>query len=169
MLNYDLVTSKARYRLPTRDDMPIFLRLVGRASAERAEDTEASAYRIRRTVRELSRRPDRGSIFLFEREEVILGYCILATGWSNAYGGEILRVDDLYMSADHRDEGIVEDFLELLCKVAPPGTCAILIEAPPGDRKAAALYSRAGFDARGERIMFKRIEESSPGSPGLDT
>ncbi len=154
MLNYDLVTSKARYRVPTRDDLPLLLRLAGECAAERSGEKQGAVDRILETVTQLSKRPDRGSIFLFERNQDLVGYCVLVTCWSNLHGGEILRVDELYLDRRHRDEGLVEDFLRLLAQVAPKGTTAILLEVPPRDRKAAALCADAGFTARDERVMI---------------
>ncbi|HYW83524.1 MAG TPA: GNAT family N-acetyltransferase [Spirochaetia bacterium] len=163
MLDYDLVTSKACYRLPRRDDMPVLLRLAAQSTAERTGRTpdEGSPERILQTVKELSRHPDRGTVFLFERGQDLVGYCILVTHWSNAYGGTVLRIDELFIDRDHRAEGIVEDFLELLARVAPPGTCAIQIDADAKDKWTAALCARAGFLADNARILTRRVQQGS--------
>ena len=164
MLNYDLVTSKARYRLPTRHDLPALFRLAGESAAERSLEKQGGVDQIMRTVRQLSKRPDRGTIFLFERNEDLVGYCVLVTCCSNLHGGEVLRIDEMYLDRRHRDEGLVEDFLRLLEQGAPKGTCAILLDTLPKDRKAAAFCANAGFAAREERIMVKRIEGDLPGN-----
>lgn len=158
MLNYDLVTSKARYRLPTRDDLPVLFRLAEDSAAERGVDTHRAVSRIMATVKQLSKRPDQGSIFLFERQEDLVGYCVLVTCWSSLHGGEVLRIDDLYVARGHRDEGLVEDFLHLLGQVAPKGTCAILLDASPKDRTVIAMCAGAGFEARESRSMIMRVE-----------
>ena len=163
MLNYDLVTSKARYRLPTRDDLPALLRLAGENAAERRADLQGAVGRIMNTVKQLSKRPDQGSIFLFERQEDLVGYCVLVTSWSNLHGGEVLRIDELYIDRRHRDEGLVEDFLHLLGEVAPKGTCAILLDASPKDRTVIAVCANAGFESRESRTMIRRIETAEAG------
>jgi GNAT superfamily N-acetyltransferase len=160
MLDYDLVTSKASYRLPRRDDLPELLRLAAAFAAERPPG-DASPDRMLATVQELSRHPDRGSIFLFERKQDCVGYCILVTHWSNAYGGTVLRIDELYIEPGHRGEGIAEDFLELLGRVAPPGTCAIQLDASVGDKGMITLCARAGFEAKNGRIMTRLTQQDS--------
>ncbi len=160
MLDYDLVTSKASYRLPRRDDLPALLRLAAEFAAE-GPPGDPSRNRMLATLKELSRHPDRGSIFLFERKQDPVGYCILVTHWSNAYGGTVLRIDELYLEPDHRDEGIAEDFLNLLARVAPPGTCAIQFDASTGDKRTITLCTRAGFEGRNGRIMTRLTEPGS--------
>ncbi|HVP19924.1 MAG TPA: GNAT family N-acetyltransferase [Spirochaetia bacterium] len=162
MLNYDLVTSTARYRLPTRDDLPALFRLAGECALERSAEKQGAVDQIMRTVKQLSKRPDRGSIFLFERNEDLVGYCVLVTCWSNLHGGEVLRIDELYVERRHRDEGLVEDFLRLLGQVAPKGTSAILFDASARDRKTTAFCADAGFEGRESRIMIKRIGDDAP-------
>ena len=160
MLDYDLVTGKARYRMPGRDDMPELLRLAD-ACATRNAVGGTSRDRMLETVRELSRHPDRGSVFLFEREQDLVGYCVLVTHWSNVYGGNVLRIDELYIEPGHSREGIAEDFFELLSRVAPPGTCAIQLDASAADKGMIGLCARAGFESRNGRIMTRPIQKDS--------
>ncbi len=162
MLNYDLVTSKARYRLPRRDDLPALLRLAAQSAAEGTGEKPGAVDQILKTVQQLSKRPDRGSIFLVERKEDLVGYFVLVTGWSNRHGGEVLRVDELYLDKRYRDEGLAEDFLRLLAQVAPKDTSAILLEVPLQDRKAAAVFTSAGFTAREEKTMVRRMGKKAP-------
>ena len=163
MLDYDLVTSKARYRLPGRDDMPALLRLAAQSSPH--SSPEDSRDRMLRTVRELSRRPERGSIFLFERKEDVVGYCVLVTHWSSLYGGNVLRIEELFLDRDHREDGLAEDFLQLLAQVAPAGTCAIAMDASPSDKGTTAICARAGFESRNGRIMTRMLPRDTPGTP----
>jgi GNAT superfamily N-acetyltransferase len=164
MLNYDLVTSKACYRLPRRDDMPALLRLAAQYDAERAE-AWGSQERMLRTTRELLRHPDRGSIFLIERGQNLVGYCILVNQWSNRYGGLVLKIDELFLDARHRRDGIAEDFLDLLVKVAPPGTFAIEFNAI-GDKEIVRLCERAGFERRNGSVMTRRTAQEPAASDG---
>ena len=162
MLNYDLVTSKACYRLPRRDDMPILLRLAERAGSERGAQPDAKD-RMMRTVQELSRHPDRGSIFLIERGQDLVGYCVLVNAWSSQHGATVIRIDELFLERDHRAEGLAEDFLELLVKVAPAGTCAIELDTG-GEKETIKICQRAGFEGRNSRIMSHLVGQE-PAAP----
>lgn len=164
MLNYDLVTSKACYRLPRRDDMPVLLRLAAQSAAGK-EAAEDSRERMLRTVGELSRHPDRGSIFLFEKGQDLVGYCVLVNQWRSEYGAAVIKIDELFLDPGHRGDGIAEDFLELLAKVAPAGTCAIEVDAA-ADKATVKLCERAGFEGRTTRIMTRRTEQD-PAADGV--
>jgi GNAT superfamily N-acetyltransferase len=167
MLNYDLVTSKACYRLPRRDDMPILLQLAAKAGGERGAQAGAQD-RMTRTVQELSRHPDRGSVFLIERGQDLVGYIVLANQWSSEHGGTVIRIDELFLEHDHRGEGLAEDFLVLLVKVAPPGTCAIELDAAR-DKDAIKICHRAGFQGRNSRIMSRRVgQDQGEGAQGRE-
>ena len=160
MLDYDLVTSTARYRLPTQDDIPAFVRLVKRFYAERSQAHRVTAESVTRTYLELLRHPERGSIFLFERGESLVGYCLLLVSWSNEHGGDIVTIDEIYIAPDHRGGGIARDFLGLLSQVAPRGTRAIRIRAPSKDRNAARFCTKTGFTPSGDGIMIKELKGS---------
>ena len=160
MLDYDLVTSTARYRLPTQDDIPAFVRLVQRFYAERSQAHRVTPASITRTYLELLRHPDKGSVFLFERGESLVGYCLLLVSWSNEHGGDILTIDEIYIAPDHRGKGIAKDFIGLLSQIAPKGTRAIRIRASSKDRNAARFCTKTGFLPSGEGIMIRELEES---------
>ena len=154
MRDYDLVTSKACYRLPRRDDVSVLLRLAAQHDAEHVGSSD-SRERMLRTARELLRHPERGSIFLIERGQDLVGYCILVNQWTNRYGGIVLKIDEFFLDPRHRRDGIAEDFLELLVKVAPQGTCAIEVNAVD-DKETARFCERAGFERKNACVMTRR-------------
>ena len=160
MLDYDLVTSTARYRLPTQDDIPVFVRLVQQYYTERSQAHRVTPGSVTRTYLELLRHPDRGSIFLFERGENLVGYCLLLVSWSNEHGGDILTIDEIYIAPEHRGKGIARDFIGLISQVAPKGTRAIRIRTSSKDRSAARFCAKTGFTPSGDGIMIRELEES---------
>ena len=168
MLNYDLVTSKACYRIPRRDDMPLLLRLAAKMASERKE-AEDPQERMLRTVRELSRHPDRGAIFLFEKDQDLVGYCVLVNYWSSAHGGTVIRVEELFLDKGYRDAGIAEDFLALIAKVAPPGTRAIRLDSSPKDKLTLKICERAGFSVGTIRTMTLPTEQGSAKTDAIKT
>jgi len=144
MLDYTLVSPKATYRILTPADMPLFLRMVEAARRERGGPALFDPARILATVKELQPRKGRGSIFVFERGQTLAGYCMLVSCWSSDQCGTVLVADELYVSPGHRDQGLAEDFLLLLAKVAPEGSTSIRIELPKG-RRNAAPFTAIGF------------------------
>ena len=97
MLDYTLVTTKATYRLLTPQDMPIFLKLV---QAERTERRDAPPFDLNRvllTIKELQPARGKGTIYVFEREQRLVGYCMLTSCWSSDQCGNVLVADELYV------------------------------------------------------------------------
>ena len=156
MLDYTLVTTKATYRLLTPQDVPFFLGLVKAERAEGRDDPPFDAARVLATVRELQPAKGRGSVYVFEREQKLVGYCILVNCWSSNECGNVIVADELYVVPEMRAEEIASDFLGLLLKVAPEGTTSIRIEVPPG-RRNAAPYAKLGFRESEKRALTVKI------------
>ena len=153
MLDYDLVTAKAAYRILKPAGMPALLALAAEAHGK----DPAARERILATAAELNRHKRSGSVFVIERGQDTVGYCILANCWSTAMGGTVLCVDELYVSPGHRGLGIATDFIELLAKVAPAGIVAIRHEMAAPGRRARGWARRLGFRESGGRILVREI------------
>ena len=156
MLDYTLVSTKATYRLLTPQDMPIFLKLV---QAERTERRDAPPFDLNRvllTIKELQPARGKGTIYVFEREQRLVGYCMLTSCWSSDQCGNVLVADELYVVPEMRVDGIAEDFLGLLLKVAPEGTTSVRVEVPKGRRNTAA-FEKLGFKESARSVLSMRV------------
>ena len=153
MLDYTLVTTKATYRLVTPVDLPGLVKLATSCYQEERRGEGMAPERIITTVRELDRHKLKGSVLVFEKDEFLVGYCILIPSWSNERGGTIISVDELYVVPSHREHGIEEDFIALLKKVAPQDCVGIRVELGRGARKRAEIYRKLGFRESGHSVM----------------
>jgi GNAT superfamily N-acetyltransferase len=160
VLDYTLVTPKATYRAITPPDVPGFLRLVAGRYQEEFPGTDISSDQVLATVRELQRHKEKGSILVFEKEEILVGYCILIPCWSNRLGGMLLLIDELYVAAVQREKGIAEDFLALLKKVAPMDCVAIRLEVSRAGKKAMGSYRKLGFVESERASMTMMVERA---------
>jgi GNAT superfamily N-acetyltransferase len=158
VLDYTLVSTLATYRLLTPRDVPAYVGMVQAFYRESVPGGSLPVERIAATVRELERNRDRGTVFVFDREESLVGYCILINHWSNEYGGVILCVDELYVVPGQRRQGIATDFLTLIAKVAPPDCTTIQIETMKGNRRAMGFYRKLGFEDARRTVLSRRIE-----------
>jgi GNAT superfamily N-acetyltransferase len=156
MLDYNLVTSKATYRMVTDKDIPTLRRLVRGFYAETTNGAH-SAGAMEATVRELERHRDKGTVFIFERGEKTVGYAIVINCWSNEFGGNMLFLDEVYVLPAERGQGIAGDFMDLLAKVAPRDTVAMQLEVDPSRKKLAKFYEKKGFIPTKNRVMVRSI------------
>jgi ribosomal protein S18 acetylase RimI-like enzyme len=159
MLNYSLVTAKAAYRLVKRDEMKILMELASRFYNECRTAKPFSAENIEHTVEELNYHPDKGTVFVIETGNDLVGYAIVINYWSNEYGGNILNIDELYLLPAHRRRGIASDFIGLLTRVAPVGTVAVQLEVARSNKVAFGFYKKLGFTVCGNALMIKEITD----------
>ena len=145
MLDYNLVGVVATYRMPKPEDLPALVSMVERYHEETRTGLFVNQAGVVATLKELNAHRREGSWFVFEIEEEVVGYCLVANRWSNGLGGTMLHVDELYVRPGRRGRGIASDFLGLLAKVAPDDAVAISIELPAGSRRARGLLGRLGY------------------------
>jgi len=159
MLDYTLVSPKATYRLLTPADVPFFLRMVQAARVEAGDMRLFDPARILATVKELQPARGKGSVYVFEREQKLAGYCILVNCWSTEQCGTAIVADEFWVVPEMREQDLAADFLLLLSKVAPEGSTSIRIELPRG-RKSSAPYVKLGFREAGRDILFMRVRRT---------
>ncbi len=152
MLDYNLVTGKASYRMVTPRDLIV---LKGLVRGFYDEGRQRGGGSIEATVDELQRHKEKGTVFLFDRGERTVGYAILINYWSNELGGNILFIDELYVIPEERGKGIAGDFIDLIAKVAPKDTAAMQLEADPSCRKLIHFYRNKGFSAAKDAVMVR--------------
>jgi diamine N-acetyltransferase len=160
VLDYTLVTPKATYRPITPTDVPGFLKLAAGRFREQSPELEMSAEQILLTVRELQRHKEKGSILVFEREDCLVGYCILIPCWSNTHGGMLLVIDELYVAPAQREQGIAEDFITLLKKAAPRDCVGLRLEVARAGRKAMSSWHKLGFDESERTTLTLKVDRS---------
>ena len=158
MLDYTLVSTRATYRMLQPTDVPAFLALVNACNHGGLRESPNPQERILATFRELQRNKDRGTLFVFEKEQALVGYCILINTWSNSLGGILLAVDELHINPALVDPDLRQDFLQLLAKVAPAEVRAIQVAADAKDKRALAAYRKMGFHDSGRDFLLMNLE-----------
>lgn len=105
---------------------------------------------IRRTLDMLRNESNRGRSLVLRLDDKICGYALLITFWSNEIGGEVLYIDELYVSPSHRKKGHSTQLIQNLlgpCTVWPRAWVALELEVTPSNFKARTLYENLGFKA----------------------
>ncbi len=109
------------------------------------------------TIARLLAEPDRGRIVLFMQDGGLGGYAILIPYWSNEFGGTIVFVDELFVDAPFRGQGIATAFFAFLADARPFDAVALALEVAPGNARARALYEHIGFVERRHRMLTWRL------------
>jgi ribosomal protein S18 acetylase RimI-like enzyme len=113
---------------------------------------------IRATLATLRAEPSRGRAVVLEVEGVIGGYALLISFWSNELGGELIVIDELYVTPPVRNRGHARELLTTLTKennLWPGRSVALELEVTPQNQRAAILYEKAGFKrTKNERLRL---------------
>lgn len=111
---------------------------------EDLEGQEINENKIRRTVNESIKNPQKVKIILIQYDEVIIGYSILVLYWSNEFGGNILNIDELYIDKEFRGKGIATDFIRNI-QIMFSDIVALQLETTPSNDRVMKYYHRIGF------------------------
>jgi diamine N-acetyltransferase len=113
---------------------------------------------VHQALRELLDDPDRGRVWLIERDGESAGYLVVTWGFSLEFHGRDAFIDELYVAPAHRGRGLGRQAVghaEAACRAN--GVAALHLEVETGNERAHALYRGRGFAERGLRLMTKRI------------
>jgi len=94
--------------------------------------------------------PDQGRILLVQSDKSdIVGYAVLAFGFSLEFGGRDAFLDELFIAEAFRGQGIGSAALSAVCTWARREyLCALHLQVERDNKAAKALYNRAGFEDR---------------------
>lgn len=99
-----------------------------------------------------------GRLWLIEVEEKTVGYVVLAFGFSFEFGGRDAFVDELFIDASHRGQGLgtaTMRFVEAQCREL--GVKALHLEVERENLVAQQLYKNFGFTDHDRHLMTRRI------------
>jgi GNAT superfamily N-acetyltransferase len=105
-----------------------------------------------------------GRVWLVESGGAVAGYAVLTFGYSLEFGGRFALLDELFILAPHRGQGVGRQVLERLEGVCRDlGLTALRLEVARTNQGARRLYEKAGFEAHDRDLMtlWLRREESA--------
>jgi GNAT superfamily N-acetyltransferase len=136
---------KIVFRPMNGSDRTVVMSMIKGLYSEDPSGKEMTPEKIRKTFDELTNHPERGTIWVMEKDPILVGYAITINYWSNEYGGNILFLDELYVIPSERGSGIGSTFIRYLKEERPDNAVAILLEVLPTNVGASNFYSKVGF------------------------
>lgn len=103
--------------------------------------------------------PTLGRLWVMDGGGEVVGYLLLAFGFSLEFRGRDAFVDELYVAPGHRGRGLGTRALELAAETCRElGVRALHLEVERYKEGAQALYRRMGFADHDRYLMTKWIE-----------
>lgn len=93
---------------------------------------------------ELMRSGDYLDCYILECDEKSAGYALLNYCYQHEVGGRVVWIEELYVRPEFRSRGIGSEFFEFLEENIP--AARYRLEFEPDNTRAAALYSRRGYE-----------------------
>jgi ribosomal protein S18 acetylase RimI-like enzyme len=142
------------------DDFEALVEMVlGLYSKDSSKHTRMTEAKVALTVERLTAENNPGRLYIFEKAGATVGYCILNRFWSNEFSGNILYVDELFVSSAHRGSGMGEQFFRFIETNPENDFVAFMLETTPDNEKAINFYQRIGFETHHNHMMFKYLEK----------
>ena len=106
--------------------------------------------------------PAFGRIWLLYNSADLVGYIILAVGFSFEFRGHDAFIDELYIVPAHRRRGFGSQAMAFVEQEARQmGVNAIHLEVDPGNDSALELYRRTGYVDHNRFLMTKWLERDT--------
>ena len=83
--------------------------------------------------------------YVFEEDDEIIGYAMLAKSFSTEFGKPCIWIEDIYLVPDKRGRGYAQKFFDHIFEKYP--NCLFRLELEPNNKRALAAYKKAGFSA----------------------
>ena len=114
---------------------------------------------VSRVLASLLDDPSRGRVFVAEADGELVGYSVLAFGYSLEHGGLDALVDELYVRPELRGDGLGTRLLEALAATCRAlGITRLHLEVDRTNPRAQKLYARLGFGSNDRFLLTKKLD-----------
>lgn len=96
------------------------------------------------TFEELMKSNTYAEAFIFEQENEIAGYGLIAKTFSQEAGGIVIWIEEIYIKDSFRNKGLGSEFIKYIKENIPAKRYRL--ETEPENTKAQELYKRHGFE-----------------------
>ena len=101
---------------------------------------------------------DLGLVFVSEIDSVLVGYAVIGWGWGIESGGKEALIDEVFVSKNHRNQGIGAKMLtEVMVQPGMHVTKAVFLETEAQNPNSRKLYQNLGFETEDSVWMRKAL------------
>ena len=150
-----------RVRLATPADRDGLVQLMAEFYAESSEPFDAglSAEAFDRILGD----DGLGGVWLLEAKEETAGYVVMTLGYSMEYSGRDAFVDDLFIRAPYRRQGLGREAMNAVMEECRRrGVRAIHLEVDRQNLAAKELYRQFGFEDKERQLLTANLRSDQP-------
>lgn len=94
--------------------------------------------------------------YIFERDEVVLGYAMVAKSFSTEFGKPCMWIEDLYFKPEYRGQGLGQAFFRYIDETYP--NAVLRLEVEEENERAIHVYKKCGYEELPYIEMKKEVE-----------
>ena len=83
--------------------------------------------------------------FIFEKDNEICGYSIVAKSFSSEVGGICYWIEEIFVKDEFQNQGFGKEFFNYFEKIFMPDAKRIRLEVSPDNKKVISYYNKFGF------------------------
>ncbi len=129
-----------------KEDSESFIRMASEFYSGPGVLHEVDPMVIKRTLDEMLSDSPFLEGFIFEKDGKTVGYAELSYSFAPEVGGKSIFIEEIFVDAEHRGQGIGHKFLDWCVSLVKGDTRRIRLEATRSNEKAIALYRSYGFE-----------------------
>jgi GNAT superfamily N-acetyltransferase len=142
----------------TAEDEDSLLRLMRHMQTDDPWSEDFEEATVRKNLRELLQNVNFGLVFLVHEHQSPVGYLVICFDYSLEYRGKGAWIDELFVEASYRGQGIGMQLLQLAERVsADEGARCLHLEVNRGNR-AIELYRKRGFVDHDRFLLTKHLQ-----------
>ena len=101
-----------------------------------------------------------GITWVIKYDNLVIGYIVLAYGYSFEHGGRGAFIDELFLKTEFRRKGIGGLTMDFIQNEAPKlGVKVIHLEVEQHNGGGVKLYKEKGFMDNGRILLYKRVND----------
>ncbi|MBQ2687355.1 MAG: GNAT family N-acetyltransferase [Clostridia bacterium] len=124
-------------------DKAVYIKMAGDFYNSSAVLSPVPTVNFENTFDELMKSDTYAEAFIFEFNETIAGYGLIAKTYSQEVGGTVIWIEEIYVKEDFRNQGLGSEFINYVKENIPAKRYRL--ETEPENIKAQELYKRHGF------------------------
>ena len=102
--------------------------------------------------------PNLGKSWIIKYNDLVIGYFVLAFGFSFEYGGRDAFIDELFLKQEFRRKGVGKLTMDFIQSEAPKfGVKVIHLEVEQHNEGGVKLYEEKGFKNNGRILLSKKV------------
>ena len=101
-----------------------------------------------------------GRVWLIYNRDKVIGYLVITFGYSLEYHGRDAFIDELFIEANYRHQGIGTKVMEFALEACRElGVHALHLDVERTNIAGQALYRKFGFENHDRYLLTRRLEE----------